>query len=649
VPQLLNTLDGESFRHTLAVKVQGARNLLTAINPEKLRLLVTFGSIVARTGLPGEADYGVANEWLAHLTEDWSAAHPHCRCLTVEWSVWSGRGMGERLGRTRLMQQGVTPISTELGVEMLRNLLVQPLPIISVVVMSRFHDFPTFRIERPELPFLRFLEQPTTYYPGIELITDVDLGMESDPYLNDHRFQGENLLPAVMGLEAMAQVALALVGAGEPPVFEDVRFNYPVIVPATKSLKVRILALKRPNYVEVALRSEATGFQVNHFQARCNFAKANGCDSLVVDESASSDSVVLEPGNDLYGNLLFHTGRFQRLRNYRLLKAKECIAEITAEPGSSWFSQYLPHGLVLGDPGRRDAAIHAIQACIPHATLLPTGVERLTIDRTSFTGPVMVHARERSARKDTFVYDVVITDCDGNVHEQWHGLELKAVSRRPSNDPWLPSLLGPFIERRAGELIPTAEIHVAFVEGEDGGREQRSALAFGAVLGHKSVILKRPDGKPEVADGRAVSAAHHAHLTLAVASPERNGCDLEEVIYRSPGVWRGLIGDEGMALAQLIQRTVNESGETSATRVWAVKECLKKAGAMMNAPLLLVSTSDDGWVTLSSGLFTIVTYRAQIRNYGNKLVVAVLASAGGVQMNVQHDHRVPGKVSHAGL
>jgi enediyne polyketide synthase len=99
VPQLISNLDEEAFRRTLAVKVQGARNLLAAIHPEQLRLLITFGSIIARTGLPGEADYGLANEWLTRLTEQWQAAHPDCRCLAVEWSIWSGVGMGARLGR----------------------------------------------------------------------------------------------------------------------------------------------------------------------------------------------------------------------------------------------------------------------------------------------------------------------------------------------------------------------------------------------------------------------------------------------------------------------------------------------------------------------------------------------------------------------
>jgi len=61
-------------RRTLSVKVQGARHLLAAIDPEKLRLFIGFGSVIARSGLPGEADYALANEWLTRLIEDWKTA-----------------------------------------------------------------------------------------------------------------------------------------------------------------------------------------------------------------------------------------------------------------------------------------------------------------------------------------------------------------------------------------------------------------------------------------------------------------------------------------------------------------------------------------------------------------------------------------------
>ena len=57
VPRLLGSLDEAGFLRTLAPKIQGARNVLNAVDADRLRLLVTFGSIIARTGLPGEADY----------------------------------------------------------------------------------------------------------------------------------------------------------------------------------------------------------------------------------------------------------------------------------------------------------------------------------------------------------------------------------------------------------------------------------------------------------------------------------------------------------------------------------------------------------------------------------------------------------------
>src|SRR5260221_362214 len=188
--------------------VTGLENVLAAVDPDRLRLLVTFGSLIARTGLRGEADYGVANEWLRGIVERWKDRHRACRCLHLDWSVWSGAGMGERLGRLDLlMQQGITPIPIEEGLRILRELLKRDLPMTSLVVAGRFGDPPTLSFDRQELPFLRFLEKIRAHTPGVELIADAELSVESDPYLNDHIFDGERLLPGVMGLDAMAQVA----------------------------------------------------------------------------------------------------------------------------------------------------------------------------------------------------------------------------------------------------------------------------------------------------------------------------------------------------------------------------------------------------------------------------------------------------------
>jgi enediyne polyketide synthase len=623
VPQLLDSLDEETFRRTLAVKVQGAQNLLAAINPEKLRLLVTFGSIIARTGLPGEADYGLANEWLTNVTEEWKSEHPACRCLAVEWSVWSGKGMGERLGRAdRLVQQGITPIPPDEGVVALLNLLRQPLPLTSVIVMSRFRDLSTFKLERTDLPFLRFLEQPRVFYPGVELVVDVDLSTTTDPYLDDHVFQGERFLPAVMGLEAMTQAAMALLGSARVPILENVRFIRPVIVPTAKPLKIRLAALRRgPSLVEVALQSEETAFQVNHFQATCRFEDAKP--AVVPDDAIESSLVSLDPAQDLYGRILFQAGRFQRLSNYRVLRATECVAEITPNGNSEWFNRYLPGDLVLGDPGARDAALHAIQACIPHATILPVGVDRLSLSHIPLSGPLFVHATESARDGNNFTYNLTVSNADGRVFERWEGLRLRAVADRPIPDAWTESLLAPYLERRVQELIPGCSISVALVRSLETDRRARSDRAIQMALRENVEILHRPDGRPEVAGERSVSASHAGDLTLAVAGSGRIGCDIEEVVDRSSSVWLDLLGKNGYELAHLIARSASEEEAVSATRVWAAGECLKKAGAMINGTFSLASSSAEGWAVLTSGQLTIGTYLTQIRNQAKRFVLSV--------------------------
>jgi enediyne polyketide synthase len=651
VPQLISSLDEAAFHRTLAPKVQGARNVLAALDAERLRLFITFSSIIGRAGLAGEADYAVANEWLTSLTEEFQVAHPNCRCLAAEWSVWSGVGMGARLGRIELLrQQGITPISPEAGVEVLEQLLRRKLPATAVVVTGRFDELPTLALDKPDLPFLRFLEQPRVFYPGVELIADSVLSPDTDPYVEDHVYHGERLFPAVMGLEAIAQAAMALAGSEDPPAFEDVKLSRPVVVPRNGKVTIRVAALvRRPGEIEVTLRSEETGFQVDHFRALCRFdsldrasRRGEALRSLTADAAETDQNLLptaggrqpfksarvsLEPASDLYEDLLFHTGRFQRVLNYRLLRAKECVVQLDPDMKSAWFGRYLPQDRVLGDTGVRDAAIHAIQACIPHAQLLPVGVRRIVVGKVPClleklktlerVPELLLHARETKREGDTFYYDLELLGEDGSVLEQWDGLCLRKVADISRRKPWAPALLAAHVERRLEELVPGAPVSVVLERGATGND------AIAQALGGPATLLRRADGKPEVADGRAVSAAHAGDLTLAVAAPQAVGCDLETVTCRDAEVWRSLLGTERFRLAKVL--AAKEDFATAATRVWCAVECLKKAGAMSDAPLGFVSAADDGWTVLSSGAHIIATCCAEVRDAAERLVVGVVA------------------------
>jgi enediyne polyketide synthase len=611
-PRPLSALDEESFLRTLAPKVAGLRNVLAAIEPGELKLLVTFGSIIARTGLPGEADYAVANEWLARATERFAAEHPGCRCLALEWSVWAGVGMGEKLGTVeRLRAQGISPIPPDTGVAMLRELVSRPLPSVSVVVTGRFGDPPTLEVARPELPLLRYLEKLRVWIPGVELVVDAEVSADTDPHLSDHVYQGEPLFAAVLGLEAMAQAAMALSETVEIPAFENVVFQRPVAVPAGRSTTLRIAALLRePGVVEVALRDAATGFAADHFRAVCRFgATTDAASRLLPTVLPQNRRVALDP-QDLYGGILFHRGRFRRVQGYRNLSATECLAEIAPDGAASWFGRYLPDRLVLGDPGARDAAIHGIQACIPHATLLPIGVQRVVSRGISNDVPLLLAAREKSRHGDVFVYDLEILTADGRLCERWEGLELRAVDRISPPESWTAALLAPYVERRLQELMPGSRFQIAL--------EQAGA---GAAPRH------RPDGKPEAADGSRLSRSHAGGLVLIVTGDGRLGCDLERVTGRDADLWQGLLGAERFRLAELIARERGEDLDAAASRVWSAMESLIKAGAPQDAPLVLDRDAGDGWLLLRSGELRIGSLLAAVRELAGPAALAVLVES----------------------
>jgi enediyne polyketide synthase len=629
VPRLLSDLDEEAVRRTLAPKVFGARNILSALDPARLRLFIAFGSIIARTGMRGEADYGLANEWLARLVERYQAEHPACRCVVAEWSVWSGVGMGQRLGRVdALARQGITPIPPDEGVRIVRRLATKPHDTVSLIVTGRFGDAPTLAVAKPELPFLRFLEQPRVYYPGVELVVDAELSAETDPYLADHVFRGERLFPGVMALEAMVQAATALSPSPTPPVFEDVRFLRPVVVPEGARRRIRIAALvTAPDRIDVVLRSEMTDFQVDHFRAtvRCAAAPSATPQTLSLELDGLAGDVPLVPERDLYGDILFHSGRFRRLIGYRDLRATRCLAIASSSGTKGWFGGYMPDELLLGDPAARDAAIHSLQACIPHAAILPIGVERLVIGTVNEPGRRFVSASERTRNGSTFVYDLVVADERGRVLEQWEGLTLQAVDTVAAGRTWAAPLLGPYFERRFQELVPGVAPAVAFNRGS-GERRVRSDQAIQQAIGTQIRVWRRPDGKPVIPNRPelALSTAHAGGLTIAVAGCSPVGCDLEIVTDRPPDAWRNLLGRERFALAERIAVEAKEDLAVAATRVWAVAEAAKKAGTSANH-LVFHANSEDGWVTIASGSHVCATCSLVVRGISDRLVAAVLA------------------------
>ncbi len=629
-PSALPNLTEERFHQTLAVKIAGLRLVLDAVQENKVKLLVTFGSIIGRAGLKGEAHYSTANDWMTELTVDFQRAHPQARALAMEWSVWSGAGMGERLGVVEaLMRDGITPVSVEDGLSVLRQVLADPDAGPVVTITGRMGGLPTLPLDMSqELPLTRFVDRVMVHYPDIELVTEVELSAGSDPYLSDHELDGDLLFPAVVGMEAMTQVATAVLGRTGSPLLQDVEFLRPIVVRPGNATTMRLAALVRDaETVTVAIRAEDTGFSADHFRATLRLPQPALADEGTTREATQLPMVPVDPITELYGGVMFQGKRFQRLLGYRRASARHAVAELSTTTPAPWFAAYLPQDQVLADPGTRDAVMHALQCCVPDATLLPQGVERLYLSAPADqeTDFVILDARERLQDGDSYVYDVDVLDPAGRVVERWEGLTLRAVRKKDSSGPWVPAMLSGYLERTLEQVLGGSRAVVVEPDPEGGApadRQAQTELAAGRAIGGPVTVRYRPDGKPEL-DGAAISASHGAGVSLVVTGSGRLGCDVEVVAHRTDDDWAGLLGDGLGRVRDLMVAETGEGADTAGTRLWSALECLRKTG---NTTRLLTvdRVSPDGWVVLSAGDARIATWVTTFNDLSSPVVFAVL-------------------------
>jgi enediyne polyketide synthase len=397
-----------------------------------------------------------------------------------------------------------------------------------------------------------------------------------------------------------------------------------------------VAALRTGDSVKVVIRSSDTSFAADHFRATLRYAGAAALDAGPGRALAGDGRVPLNPATDLYGQVFFQGKRFQRVLDYRRLAATSCVAEISAVPVDGWFSGYLPATLLLGDPGTRDAFMHAIQCCVPNATLLPAGVERIYPAGPPAPGDqVTLHAVERSRVGDSYTYDLDVRDAAGAVVERWEGLRLQAVRKTDGSGPWVPALLGPYLERQAAEFLPGAprcavEPDPSELSRYAQSRRGQTTVALRRMLERPVTVLHRGDGRPGlIGEDTVISASHGAGVTLVVGHAGPVSCDVETVRQRTAADWEGLLGPGPLALAQLTQRERGEDLSVAATRVWSAVESLRKTGRVLPGSLTLDPAGRDGWVIFTAGRSKIATFATRVRSEPAPVIFAIQTEGDG--------------------
>ena len=493
-PALMPEQTVAKWSKTRSIKIGGLENTLAALPGRPLKALITYGSIIAQSGMHGECDYALANEELARVTAAYRAAHPETFALCLEWSVWSGTGMGETLGVVdQLKASGVSPIGIDEGLGMLERAIESDAPLPArLIVCSRYGSLPTVTIAKgPAREAYRFTEKTLSQFPGIELVSEAVLSVasvfvsrvdtEADRRLGE---VGRTDLPAV------------LPGPGRVTI-ENAVFQSPIVVPKDGSVRIRLCASRIGDRRCVAtIRSEMTDFAVDSFRAELTIEPHTPEMFTSRLPAPNGHRVDMDVNRDFYDAVLFHTGQFRTIRRFYSIHRDASHAAIELGPQQPWFGRAFPQRLVLGHAGLNDTAAHCHQGSVPQYSLLPASVGRIVFNEPVMSGRFLIGTTERSISEQHVTIDVEIVDEAGQLVQRWESLTFRRVIGSDFRGPWplplerLHRALGQELPRRGG--VP----HIADAAGA-GGRWAATPQVTGAMF---PVRADAPDGAFETAE-----------------------------------------------------------------------------------------------------------------------------------------------------
>ena len=592
-PKAFTALRAADITQTLGPKLDGLNNLLDATS--SWREVITFGSIIGSSGMQGNADYALANEWMSNALETW-AAKTGGRQVNMAWSVWSGTGMGDSLGvLERLRAQGIEPINIETGVERFLG-LVDSQKTGTVIISGRYGNIGTITPWKAPRKPARFMEQLVIDYPGKELIAQTTLSPDSDLYLDDHVIDGVRVLPTVITLEAMAQAVEYLTGSSsDQNHFAEVSLKRPIMVDEG-GLSVQLVAFKKDNQIELSLAPAD--------DPAADFIKAVyplNQQPSIKHKLPAFNPPELEVDKEIYDALLFHTGRFRCIEAYKLLSGYEAVAAVKFDH-SPWFAAGHASTLRTLHPEVNDAMLHMVQACVPHHTLLPTGMKQAFFNAAMNLehGHWYIHAKENYRKDDLFNYNIALVNEHGVVAVAFQEVDFRIVKGGRNQ-----------VSRFNTALAEVAMNRIAKEEGFDQLEIQFNKPA--------PTHTHRPDGKP-IMEGGFLSKSAVEGLKMTALAGSEVGCDVEYVEARDEAIWSRMLNNADFKLAQ----SLPESLDTACTRIWGIRESLRKIGLLQATPLKVKSSEQPGVVEFEADQYRALSWNCLFGQEAQETIFSIV-------------------------
>jgi NAD(P)-dependent dehydrogenase (short-subunit alcohol dehydrogenase family) len=313
------------------VKVNGWFNLMKALGDTGFGAAVVFSSIAGRFGNAGQTDYAAANDLLCKSMSRLRAEG--VRGVAIDWTAWAEIGMASRGSIPKVMEMaGIDMLPPREGVPVVRRELTAAGPGTEVVVAGALgvmleEGHPTGGLDLDAATeAINAHHGPMTgravgfgASDGLTVLTELDPSHQA--FLNDHRIEGTPVLPGVMGIEAFAEAAAALLPGWRVTALEDIELTAPFKFyrDEPRALELRVLHRDRGDGTLVAdcrlvgARSLPQGEQRTvHFTGRAVLARelAQPADQESAPEEAEHGDGV---GPEAIYGVYFHGPAYQVL------------------------------------------------------------------------------------------------------------------------------------------------------------------------------------------------------------------------------------------------------------------------------------------------------------------------------------------------
>ncbi len=299
--KLIENKTEADFEHVYAAKVHGLENLLAAVDPKLLQVLVLFSSVAGFYGNTGQADYAIANEILNKTAHRFQHLYPQCRVITINWGPWDG-GMVTQQLRDYFDQLNIKIIPVDVGTQMLVQELEAPTTdhAVQIVIGSAITAPPV---------------EPTGEAKTWQ--TRRHLALEDNPFLGDHVVDGKAVLPMVAAMSWMSSTAEQLYPGYRYFGFDQYKVLKGIVFDETLAPEY-VLQLKETSknadeiILEAMIRSEQNGRPRFHYSAQLTLRRQIPPPPHHTPPTYPDADTTPIAGQTLYSNgTLFHRYSFQ--------------------------------------------------------------------------------------------------------------------------------------------------------------------------------------------------------------------------------------------------------------------------------------------------------------------------------------------------